>query len=306
MKVHEFKAMGCRMLAILDLPEEATAAELDQVPAWFEDWEQSLSRFRETSELNRLNASAGTPTWVSESLWDVLQTALEAEHRSFGLVTPAVLDALVTAGYDRSFDQLAALSMAPPEDDFAPVGSLAAVVLDEPTHSVCLPEGLHLDFGGVAKGWAADQAAGRLAACGPALVNAGGDIAVSGPPADGGAWPIGIADPFNPDEDLDTLMLSVGGVATSGRDYRRWQRDGIWQHHIIDPRTGRPAQADVLTATVVAPSAVEAEVAAKVVVISGSQAALEWLDARPTLAGMLVLEDGQRLYSRRIAQYLWS
>ena len=101
-------------------------------------------------------------------------------------------------------------------------------------------------------------------------------------------------------------MMVQGGVATSGRDYHRWRQGGIWHHHIIDPRTGRPAQADVLTATVVAPSAAEAEVAAKVAVISGSQAGLEWLDSKPELAGMLVLDDGQRLYSRRIAQYLWS
>lgn len=305
MKIRDFKAMGCQMLAVLDLPAEDPSAELDQVPGWFEGWEQSLSRFRETSELSRLNASAGRPVAVSETLWDVLQTALEAENRSFGLVTPAVLDALVMAGYDRSFDQLVPASSVPTGDHFAPVGSLSAVVLDERTHSVCLPAGLRLDFGGIAKGWAADQAARRLSASGAALVNAGGDIAISGPPSGGGAWPIGICDPFDPNNDLETLMVAQGGVATSGRDYRRWQRAGLWQHHIIDPRTGRPAQADVLTATVIAPSAVEAEVAAKVALISGSQAGLEWLDSRPTLAGMLVLDDGQRLYSRRIPQYLW-
>jgi len=301
----EFKAMGCQMLALLDLPAEDPAAELDQVPEWFEAWEQSLSRFRETSELNELNASAGVAVPVSETLWDVLQTALEAEHRSFGLVTPAVLDALVMAGYDRSFDQLSAASTVLPRDDFAPVGSLSGVILDESTRSVCLPAGLRLDFGGLAKGWAADQATRRLSDCGPALVNAGGDIAVSGPPSGGEAWPIGISDPFNPEADLETLMVGQGGVATSGRDYRRWQQRGIWQHHIIDPRTGMPAQADVLTATVIAPSAVEAEVAAKVALISGSRGGLEWLDSKPTLAGMLVLENGQRIYSRRMTQYLW-
>jgi thiamine biosynthesis lipoprotein len=101
-------------------------------------------------------------------------------------------------------------------------------------------------------------------------------------------------------------MIERGGVATSGKDYRRWQLDSVWQHHIIDPRTGLPAQTDVLTATVIAPSAVEAEVAAKVALISGSRAGLEWLEADPTLAGMLVLEDGQRIYSQRIHEYLWS
>ena len=93
----EFKAMGCHMLAALELPEERLA-ELEQVPSWFEAWEQSFSRFRETSELSQLNQSAGTPFHVSEMFWDVLQHALASERRSLGLVTPAVLDALLLAG----------------------------------------------------------------------------------------------------------------------------------------------------------------------------------------------------------------
>jgi thiamine biosynthesis lipoprotein len=94
-------------------------------------------------------------------------------------------------------------------------------------------------------------------------------------------------------------------VATSGKDYHRWLRDGIWVHHIIDPRTGLPAVTDVLSATVVAPTALEAEAAAKAALILGSRAGMNWLDADPGLAGVLVLEDGSRFYSARMDQYLW-
>ena len=301
----EFKAMGCHMFAALDLPEDQHV-ELEQVPGWFETWEQSLSRFREMSELNQLNCSAGNPFPVSETLWDVLQEALTAERLSFGLVTPAVLDALVTAGYNRSFKELTSASSYITPDHFAPVGLLSDVLLEETNRTVCLPPDLHLDFGGVAKGWAADQATRKLSAFGPALVNAGGDIAISAPQSNGDPWPIGITDPFDSKSNLELLMIECGGVATSGRDYRRWQRDGVWKHHIIDPRTGMPALTDVLTATVIAPSAVEAEVAAKVALISGSRSGLDWLESNPSLAGMLVLEDGQRLYSQRMSEYLWS
>ena len=303
---HEFKAMGCHMLAALELPIENQSNQLEQVPSWFEAWEQSLSRFRETSELSQLNHSTGTPLKVSETFWDVLMVALESERLSFGLVTPAVLDVLITAGYDRSFDQLPPASSYLMMDRLVPVGLLSEIHLDEPNRTVCLPPDMRLDFGGVAKGWAADQATCKLAAFGPAMVNAGGDIAASGPQSNGEAWPIGITDPFNPEANLEILMIKQGGVATSGKDYRRWQRDGIWQHHIIDPLIGMPAQTDVLTATVIAPSAVEAEVAAKVALISGSEAGLDWIESNPALAGMLVLEDGQRIYSQRISEYLWS
>lgn len=301
----EFKAMGCHMLAALDLPQERLI-EIEQVPSWFEAWEQSFSRFRETSELSQLNQSAGTPFHVSEMFWDVLQEALASERRSVGLVTPAVLDALVMAGYDRSFKDLMPSSSYLTLNRQAPVGLLSEMQLDESNRTVCLPPDLHLDFGGVAKGWAADQATRKLSAFGPALVNAGGDISISGPQSNGEAWPIGITDPFDPESNLEVLLVERGGVATSGKDYRLWQQDSVWQHHIIDPRTGLPAQTDVLTVTVIAPTAVAAEVAAKVALISGSRAGLEWIEADPTLAGMLVLEDGQRIYSQRIHEYLWS
>jgi thiamine biosynthesis lipoprotein len=235
----------------------------------------------------------------------VLSVAIEAERTSFGLVTPAVLEALLVAGYDRSFDFM------PPELPHLSLnrgtfpGLLDEVVFDETARTVTLPQGLKLDLGGVAKGWAADQAALRLAGKGPVLINAGGDISISAPQSNGQPWPIGVTDPFNSEAHLNILMIERGGVATSGKDYRRWQRGGVWQHHIIDPRTGLPAETDVLTATVIAPSAVQAEVAAKVALISGSQAGLDWLETTPDLAGMLVLENGQCIYSQQMEKYLW-
>jgi thiamine biosynthesis lipoprotein len=96
------------------------------------------------------------------------------------------------------------------------------------------------------------------------------------------------------------------GVATSGRNYRRWQRGGAWKHHIIDPRTGEPAETDVLSATVIAPTVLEAEVAAKVVLILGSREGLAWLGAKPNYAGLVVLEDGQIVRGPRINPYLIS
>ena len=175
---------------------------------------------------------------------------------------------------------------------------------DPATRTVTLPAGVRLDLGGIAKGWAADEAARRLRPHGPALVNAGGDIALNGPRANGEPWPIGITDPFNPDEQIEVVRVESGGVATSGRDYHRWRQAGLEQHHILDPRTGRPAETDVLAATVIAPTAPQAEMAAKAALILGSRDGLRWLDARPTLAGLLVLDYGKILYSRRMYPHL--
>jgi FAD:protein FMN transferase len=298
-----FRAMGCQMQAALDSDSLQVDRRLSSVPAWFESWEQDLSRFRPDSELNELNRHAGEPREVSLTLWRVFQAAQQAEVRSQGLVTPRILDALVQAGYDRSFTDLA------PENEIhqtfhRPVPT-DPILFDSATRTICLPPGIGLDFGGVAKGWAAQQAVQKLRAYGPALVDAGGDIAVSGLQRNGSPWAIGVADPFQPEADLATVMLSGGGVATSGIDYRRWQRGGVWQHHIIDPRTGLPAQTDLASVTMIAPSVMEAEIGAKVVLILGSQDGLTWLTGQPGLEGMLILQDRQRITTAGFERYLW-
>ncbi len=299
----EFRAMGCQMLAVVDADTPTAVEALDQVPVWFEEWESSLSRFRSDSELSQLNRSTGQPFHASDTLWNVFRMALEAARASDGLVTPAVLQALEAAGYDRDFNLLGP-STKPL--GLPGVGDWRLIQYDKQARTITLPVGMRLDFGGTAKGWAADAALGRLSGLGPALVDAGGDIAVSGPMVGGDPWPVAVADPSEPERDLAMLLLGEGAVATSGRDYRRWKRDGVEQHHIIDPRTGRPAETDVLAATIIAPSAREAEIAAKVALILGSRAGLEWVQAREEYAGLFVLESGRVLKTRRFEDYVWS
>ncbi|MBA3946514.1 MAG: FAD:protein FMN transferase [Herpetosiphonaceae bacterium] len=305
MQCLSFRAMGCEMRALMEGEPALVDQELAAVPGWFTTWEQHLSRFRDDSELSLLNRTPDRWTSVSPVLWDVVGTALHAAAMSDGLVSPTVLAALEATGYDRSFELLStsgaqhAPAATPP-----PVMSWWTLQRDAEQQALRLPAGMRLDLGGIAKGWAAEQAAARLGRTAPALVDAGGDIAVSGPLDGGVPWSIGVADPMAPEADLELLLLRQGVVATSGRDYRRWLQAGMWQHHIVDPRTGTAAVGDTVSATVVAPTACDAEVAAKVVMILGSRAGIAWLDARPVLAGLLVLEDGQVLRSRRLVEYV--
>jgi thiamine biosynthesis lipoprotein len=142
--------------------------------------------------------------------------------------------------------------------DAAPAGARCGGAVAIDGTSITLGRGARLDLGGIAKGYAVDRAVAILAADGPCLVNAGGDLAVAG-----GAWPVAV-------EGTElTLELTAGALATSGRDRRTWQRGGEERHHLIDPATGRPATSELLRATVVAPTAVEAEVLAKVAFLTG-------------------------------------
>jgi thiamine biosynthesis lipoprotein len=298
--------MGSQMMAAVQTNAPMAGLLLERAPARFEGWEQQLSRFRPDSELNLLNQAGGEPMKVSPELWEVLQVALDAARETDGLVTPAVLDALEAAGYDRTFEAIEGQVQPRTADTTtARVADWREIKLDVEKHTVQLPPGVRLDFGGVAKGWAADRMAAELATVGPALVDAGGDIAVSGPMEGGEPWPIGVDSPFAPGEQLELLRVQGGGVATSGRDYRRWRQGGREAHHIIDPRMGEPAATDLLSVTVLGPSTVAAEVAAKTVLILGSEHGLPWLEARPELAGLLVLEDGALLETPTFAECRW-
>lgn len=351
----DFRAMGSGMRVAVAtgapgraMPERRAGArpgdrtdtdnDLMRVPAWFETWEQRLSRFRADSELALLNAAAGEPTAVSDTLWAVLRAALRAARWTDGLVAPTLLADVERAGYDRSFETMDPDAQSAAGEIASVGGRLACAAAERSTRSsgqasartstdastatsqprpdwrairmdpvgrvVTLPAGVRLDLGGIAKGWAADQAARRLTAVGPALVDAGGDIAVSGPQPGGRPWPIAVADPRLPGEHLAALWVGRGGVATSGTDYRRWRRGDRWLHHIIDPRTGEPAVTDVLGATVVARSAVEAEAAAKAALILGCRHGMAWIEARPHLAGLLVAQGGEVYASSRLGRYL--
>jgi thiamine biosynthesis lipoprotein len=240
-----FRAMGTDIELIVDADDAERA--LDGAEAEIHRLAAVMTRFDERSELSRLNRDGAVD--ASPDLARVVELALDARNRTHGLFDPTVHDAVVAAGYDRTF---AEIDEAPPPAVPSPAGGGAHV---DGTR-ITLEPGVRLDLGGIGKGYAAERAAELLALAGPCLVNAGGDIAVRG-----GAWRVGVDDV--------TLELASGGLATTGRDRRRWRRGGSPQHHLIDPRTGAPAETELVRVTVVAADAVEAEVQAKNVFLGG-------------------------------------
>lgn len=296
-----FRAMNTDVGLWLWSTAPQAEALLDQVQRYFIEVEAELSRFRPDSALSRLNAAAGQgPQPLSPLLQAVLVEALRAAAASDGLFDPTLLAPIQQAGYDRSFDELAQPPANRPEQRNQhqrhgreqPRWGWRLVRLNPKAGIVELPAGVGIDLGGIAKGWTVDRAAEMLGAWGPALVDAGGDIRVIGTP-EREAWPIAVQDPFDEAYDLMVLALRGGGLATSSVGGRRWQRDGRTMHHLIDPRTGQPSQSDLHTVTVLAPTTVQAEVAAKVALILGRQRGTAFLK-RKGLASLLLGPDGQQ------------
>jgi thiamine biosynthesis lipoprotein len=273
MTSHRFRAMGTdiELLVEAERPDRALAA----AEAEFHRLEALLSRFLPDSELSQLNERGSLE--AGPDLLEVVRRGIEARRQTGGRFDLTVHDAVVAAGYDRTFDELPAEGPAPTG------GSRCGGGARVDGNRIELDEGVRLDLGGIGKGYAAENAATILAVAGPCLVNAGGDVA-----ARGGSWPIGV-------ETADgalTLELSTGGLATSGRDRRVWRRAGKELHHLIDPATGLPAAGDLLRATVVAPDAIQAEVWAKALFLAGSHAAASEADAHG-LPCVLVTEAGE-------------
>ncbi|MBI9043509.1 MAG: FAD:protein FMN transferase [Anaerolineaceae bacterium] len=284
----QFRAMGCQMSATLFSDTAGALEKLKELPDWFEEWEQVLSRFRADSELSLFNQHNGNRRARTPVFSAVLETALWAEQESDGVVTPRVLDALEEFGYKESFEMITQDQMISQGIFHNSMNLFFEESVDDEGQN-----NIRYDFGGVAKGWAAQQAVQRLAGFGPALVNAGGDIAISAKMPDGLGWIINVTDPFSPENSLATLRVDRGGVATSGVDFRVWNQGEVQRHHIINPQIGLPAESDLISVTIVAPSVIEAEMAAKLVLIKGSERGLRWLKTRPEYAAFLVFKNGE-------------
>jgi FAD:protein FMN transferase len=252
MERRTFGAMGTEIDLLVDA-SGATAA-LSAAEDEFHRLEAILSRFRQDSELSLLNRAGRLD--AGPDLLRVTELALAAREDTGGRFDPTVHDAVVAAGYDRTFESIAA-------DGPVPEARACGGEVRIDRGAIELDDGVRLDFGGIGKGYAADRAAEVLAIAGPCLVNAGGDIAVRD-----GAWPIAVQTATG----LLTVELTSGALATSGRDRRRWQRGGRELHHLIDPATGTSAGGDLVRATVVASDAVVAEVWAKALFLAGEEA----------------------------------
>jgi thiamine biosynthesis lipoprotein len=288
-----FHAMGSQFNVWLETAADG-ASILQRVPAWVEAIEARLSRFRPASELSRLNARSGKWVTASDTLFQAVAKARHIAHLTGGLYNPLTLQALRAAGYTRSFSEMARDLQHAPEPDPVLVPDWQGIELRPKQRAVRLPAGAQIDLGGMGKGWTAARIAERLAAYGPCLVDAGGDLMARGQPFGQPGWQIDIAEPglSNDQPPLTTVVVTDTAVATSGIDYRRWTLNGQPQHHLIDPRTSRPAVTDVLSATVIHPDAALAEGYAKALILSGSQAGFEWLGSQPQQAALIVRTDG--------------
>ncbi|HUY09992.1 MAG TPA: FAD:protein FMN transferase [Candidatus Dormibacteraeota bacterium] len=231
----------------------------------------AASRFRRDSALDQLNRSPAAEVIVGPLLAQLLELALFWADRSSGLLDPCVGAAVIANGYEGDFSGMA--KDGPGLVRQVPFGSSWKSV-EISGQTVHRPPGLVLDVGATAKAWGADRMASLGAQTGASvLVSLGGDLATSGPEPTGG-WVVRVADDHEASSRSpgQTVRLRARALATSSVTRRRWRRGGVELHHIIDPRTGAPAQGPWRTVSVAAALCSEANAAATSAIVAGDGA----------------------------------
>jgi thiamine biosynthesis lipoprotein len=285
MSERTWRDWSCTVRVVVGQDEPAPDAVTDGAAAivrgLMTDVERAVSRFRPDSEIEAVNAAAPQLLPVGTLTLALVETALEAARRTDGAVDPTVGAHVLACGYDDDIDAVrdrdvsGAASGGPPPRP----ADWRRVLVDERLGRVGLPRGLRLDLGATAKAWTADEAAQRVADRygRPALVEIGGDLAVAGPVEV--PWRVGVAEVAGGPREI--VGLTHGGLATSSTAARRWRTGDAEAHHVIDPFTGRPTDDTVRSATVWAPSCVEANTFSTAALVWGGSAA-----ARLGLAGV--------------------
>ena len=235
---------------------------LERGADWVREMGRRLTRFEPDSELSRFNAAAGAWAPVGPDLEALLREALRAWELSGGLVHAGCLRAMRAIGYTRPLREGLTVTLEPAQGPLPPLPD----VLEVRPGRARLAPGTGIDLGGLAKGWMADRLVESLGD--NALADLGGDLATRGPGPIGKGWPIEFGG--------QSVALHDGAAATSGTWRRRWGN----VHHLIDPRTGRPAETDLQEVQVLARTGVDAEVLAKTGLLLGSAKVEAFLAAR--------------------------
>ena len=250
-----------------------------------EEFESLWSRFIPTSDISRLNTADGQPTLVDEKTVTLIHHMIAAHQATNGAFNPTRLPLQIAAGdvqslIDERKTELSIASIA-----FSELSGIH--IFDD--GKVSLPRGMTLDAGGIGKGLAADLVLqfvleqGATGAC----VNLGGDVAIN--TGDSIGWDVEILSPFDHEVILDTVRISVGGVATSSLFARHRTNSGIASH--IFNESGVHDTQHTVGATVIASSAAWSEAWTKYAILRNPAEAVDTLSSLG-IAGMLISADG--------------
>jgi thiamine biosynthesis lipoprotein len=296
--VDQFRAMGCAVeVVIVDGTDDLRYLAREYI----EELEARWSRFRDDSDINKINNAHGEPVKVSPLTISLIRAMIDGWRLTEGAFDPTLLAPLVNLGYATSWENKSDVTTL--AADAHNKASLLDIVIDDEALTVTAPAGTCIDAGGIGKGLAADFVTEAVVNAGArgAMVNIGGDLRVLGQPPEGDNWVVGVADHLDTAVERTQLLISSGGVATSGSTYRSWTTpDGKRAHHIVDPETltstDTTDQHSVVLATVIGGTAAWSEVWTKALFVAPVTTTLARLDELG-FASRVVLADASEQFN---------
>ena len=249
----------------------------------------TLSATKEESEISRINANAGEYVTVSAETAGLIQEAVTMAGRTFGALDISVYPIVEAWGFISGNYRV-------PDD--AEIASLRAktgyqrIAIDG--DRVQIDPGMAIELGAIAKGYASDAAADVLRQGGvsSAMISLGGNIYALGNKPDGTKWRVGIQNPRDEEDYVGILALSDAAAVTSGDYQRRFEKDGVFYHHIIDPATGKPADSGVASVTIVAASGTYADALSTALFVLGTEKGLDLWRQYRDFEAVFVTTDG--------------
>lgn len=274
--------------------EEGVSAAVERINAL----EGLLSRTREGGEVAALNAAGRAE--ISADAARVLALSKLWSEKTGGAFDVTIAPVSAAWGFGGAGDY-----RVPAAEELAallPLADSAALTVGDDFAALERP-GMAVDLGGVAKGYAAGEAARVLRDHGveSALLDLGGSVTLVGSKEDGSPWRVAVQDPADSGAVVGVLSLTDCSAVTSGGYQRYFERDGAVYHHILDPRTGYPANSGLLSATVVCADPTLADILSTAVFVMGEEAALDLWRAEGGFELALVTGDGRLVVTAGLA-----
>jgi thiamine biosynthesis lipoprotein len=289
-------------LVVPEAPAPERVARIrERVDATLDRIDRGMSTWREDAELARFNRHPEMDSFrFGPETRRVIATALDLARETGGAFDPTVAPLVALWGFG------AQAADTPPsvtelEEARRRVGWQHLSFREGGILARRVP-GVQLDLSAIAKGYAVDAVVEELARDRPigVLVEVGGEVRALGAKPGGAPWRVGIDDPDAPGSRLSAVVLLTGGVLATSGDYRSVRViEGRRRTHVVDPRSGRPVEQKVASASVVAPTCMEADAVATALMVLGPEEGLAWVEDRPWLETLLMVREGGRISERR-------
>lgn len=274
---------------VITLSAYCEQSVLDQAQERCTYFENIFSRTIEGSDISNINSAKGQPVTVAEETADIILKSLEYSKETDGLFDISIGAASTLWDFNEGIKP----SDKKLKEAIKHIG-YQNISVDGTTVTLADPLA-KLDLGGIAKGYIADDLASlfKEAGCESACLNLGGNVYVLGTKPDGSNWKVGVYDP-NSDGDENVIASCEAAnksIVTSGLYERNFTKDGVFYHHILNPKDGMPVKTDIGGATIVSDLSLDGDGFSTTLFALGVQGALEFVEARPGLEAVIIDQD---------------